>query len=188
MIELVKLAAEIQDYIEQNQWCFCFIGGIANLRWGELRSTQDVDLTLFVGFGNENFYIENFLSKFSPRKNNMREFALRNRVLLLNSSEGYPFDVALGALLYEERMISRGSYSKYADDISLYTCCAEDLIITKAFASRDLDWLDIKGIIIRQGKALNWALIKKELHPLCELKEQPEILQRLDDLREKFLQ
>jgi hypothetical protein len=33
----------------------------------------------------------------------------------------------------------------------------------KAFASRDQDWLDIKGILIRQGDRLDWPYILEQL-------------------------
>lgn len=36
-----------------------------------------------------------------------RDFALRNRVLLLRSSEGIGIDIALGALPFEEKAIER---------------------------------------------------------------------------------
>lgn len=35
MIELFEVAKELQELCEQQQWKFCFIGGIALQRWGE---------------------------------------------------------------------------------------------------------------------------------------------------------
>ena len=55
----------------------------------------------------------------------------------------------------------------------------------KAFAERDKDWLDIEGIIIRQGSKLDWQYIEKQLTPLCELKESPHIMTRLDELKKR---
>lgn len=67
----------------------------------------------------------------------------------------------------------------------LRTCSAEDLIVMKAFAGRDHDWGDVKGIIARQGRALKWPLIFAELGPLCELKEAPEIVTHLQRVRDE---
>jgi hypothetical protein len=53
----------------------------------------------------------------------------------------------------------------------------------KAFAGRELDWADVKGVIARQGQALDWPLVFSELKPLCELKEAPEIVPQLEKLR-----
>lgn len=61
----------------------------------------------------------------------------------------------------------------------LLTCSAEDLIVHKAFADRPQDWLDIDGVVARQGAALNRQQIWFELEPLVELKEEPAILERL---------
>ena len=52
-------------------------------------------------------------------------------------------------------------------------------MVHKAFADRDLDWLDLKGILQRQGTRLNVDLIFEELRPLLQLKGEPEIEERL---------
>ena len=49
------------------------------------------------------------------------------------------------------------------------TCSAEDLVVFKAFASRDKDWLDIEGIVLRQAGKLDERLIWQELQPLVDL-------------------
>jgi hypothetical protein len=55
----------------------------------------------------------------------------------------------------------------------------------KAFADRDRDWLDIETVLVRQGATLNWKQITSELNPLSELKEAPDIPDRLEKLRQK---
>lgn len=62
---------------------------------------------------------------------------------------------------------------------------SNDLIVLKSFASRPQDWIDIEGVIIRQGRALYQDLITAELTPLAELKEDPEILDQLERLFHK---
>lgn len=64
------------------------------------------------------------------------------------------------------------------------TCSAEDLVVLKAFASRPQDWIDIKGVLVRQGAKLNRSLVLEELEPLVELKEEPEILVQLQRMLE----
>ena len=66
-------------------------------------------------------------------------------------------------------------------------CTAEDLVVMKAFANRVIDWHDVRGVIVRQGSAnMDWSYIQQELVPLCEAKEEPEILDRLISLKRKF--
>lgn len=56
---------------------------------------------------------------------------------------------------------------------------AEELVVHKAFASRERDWLDIDGICARQGTNLDIPLVLAELEPLATLKDDPDILPRL---------
>jgi len=56
---------------------------------------------------------------------------------------------------------------------------AEELVVYKAFASRERDWLDVDGICARQGAKLDCSLILAELEPLAALKEDSDILPRL---------
>ncbi len=45
------------------------------------------------------------------------------------------------------------------------TCSADDLVVHKAFASRDQDWADVDGILMRQGPRLDVKLIFEEIDP-----------------------
>ena len=75
----------------------------------------------------------------------------------------------------------------FAEGVMLRICTAEDLIVMKAFAGREQDWMDVRMTIVRQGvETLDWDYILHHLTPLAEVKEEPEILQRLDDLRERY--
>lgn len=176
---LFAAAYDLQTFCEQQSWAFCFIGGIAVQRWGQPRFTQDVDATLLTGFGDEDAFITPLLTRYAPRLPDGREFALQTRVLLLHTSDGIPLDIALGAIPFEEHAVQRASVFRFDDPYRLRTCSAEDLLVHKAFANRPQDWLDIDGILLRQGRALRLALVWDELAPLVALKEEPEILDRL---------
>jgi hypothetical protein len=172
-------ALELQATCLRQQWRFCFIGGVAVQRWGEPRLTQYVDLTVITGFGNEVIFVDRLLAEYSPRREDAREFALTYRVLLLLTSHGIPADVALGAVPFEEKAVVRATPFDVGEGASLLTCSAEDLIVFKVFAGRDKDWLDVEGIVTRQGKGLDEELILAEVTPLLELKEAPEAADRL---------
>jgi hypothetical protein len=86
---------------------------------------------------------------------------------------------------FEERAVARASPFDIGEGCSLLTCSAEDLVVLKAFAGRDKDWLDIEGVVVRQGARLNRALVWRELEPLLELKEAPESAVRLARLLER---
>jgi len=180
MNPLFQAGLEFQQFMKTRNWPFCFIGGLAVLRWGEMRMTQDIDLCLLSGFGNEDRYIYELLATFETRISEAVDFALTNRVLLLSASNSIAVDVSLSGLPFEEQMIERATPFPYAPDCSLLTCSAEDLIVLKAFADRTKDWTDVEGIINRQAPHLDIHYIITHLSPLCEVKETPEIMNKLE--------
>lgn len=81
--------------------------------------------------------------------------------------------------------MERASLFAISDRDSITTCSAEDLVVHKAFAGRDKDWGDIRGIVARQLH-LDQKLIWDELLPLLELRDDTETepkLRRLLSLR-----
>jgi hypothetical protein len=180
---VIQAAAELQRVCQAQGWRYCFIGGLALLRWGEPRETVDVDLTLLTGFGGERSFIDVLASHFRPRVDDVVAFALVHRVLLLKTATGVGLDIALGGLPFEDEVVTRSSLFTYPPDIPLRTCSAEDLVVLKAFADRPRDWVDVEGILVRQGRTLDWTYVERQLTPLVELKEEPSILARLAQLR-----
>ena len=187
MIELVAAANEIQQYLNQRGWQFCVIGGLAVQRWGSPRATQDVDLTLLTGIGEEFRFIDALLTSFSARRPDSRQVAEQARVLLIAASNGTPLDVSLGWLPYEERLIERASPFDFAPGSPVFTCSAEDLIVTKAFANRPRDWVDVDDVISVQRGNLDWECIERELTELCTLREDNEPLLRLLQSKQRLV-
>ncbi|SPF54280.1 conserved hypothetical protein [Candidatus Sulfopaludibacter sp. SbA4] len=186
MTPLIEAAHDLQAFFNQRQWPFCIIGGIAVLRWGEPRFTRDVDVTLLCGFGREDEFIGPLLSSdYRGRISDAAEFARRNRVLLLESPNGVPIDVALGGLPFEELMVERSSLFEFTPGCPLRTCSAEDLVVLKLFAFRPRDVLDVETVVVRQRGALDWVYIESHLAPLSALKEQPEITEALARMRRR---
>jgi hypothetical protein len=178
--ELVRVARDLQDLFLECGWEFCFIGGLAVQCWSEPRFTKDVDVTLVTGIGGEDLFVDALLQRYQPRRPDARPFALVNRVLLLKSDDGIGIDVALGALGFERDAVSRAREVEVFPGVRLRVCSPEDLIVMKAFASRDQDWHDVRFTVARQGHgALDWDYIYGQLEPLAEVKEEPEIVARL---------
>ncbi len=180
MNAIFAAALDLQRFCEQLEWDFCFIGGLAVQRWGEPRMTRDADLTLLAGFGTEESYIDTLLETFEGRLPDARNFALSHRVILARHSNNTPLDIALGALPFEEGSVRRSSLWDIGEG-KLRTCSANDLVVHKAFAGRDQDWLDVRGIIIRSGHLLDLEFIDRELIPLLALKQSPSNLDRLHE-------
>ena len=184
MIDLITEARRFQLFCRQMDWRFCFIGGLPVQHWGEPRLTRDVDVTVLAGFGGEQDFISSILDLYEPRRPDAEEFALRNRVLLVRSGSGVSLDISLGALPFEEEMICRASNVEFLPGIELCICSPEDLIVMKCFAGRPQDWQDVASVIVRQGaENLDWKYISSNIGPLAAVKEEPEIIERLERLR-----
>ena len=185
MKPLFRTAAELESAIIPAGWRYSFIGGIALQRWGQPRLTNDIDITIIASFGKEESFIDLLLSKYHPRIEDAKQFALQNRVLLLFSDDKIPIDIVFGGIPFEEHLVERSSRFEFLPGLSLLTCSAEDLIVMKAFADRARDWADIETIIIRQKNQLDWVAINKELDVLCALKPSSGIPVHLDALKQK---
>ncbi|MCX6935603.1 MAG: nucleotidyltransferase [Verrucomicrobia bacterium] len=187
MNELAQLALGLQTFWQGKGWKGCVIGGLAVQAWGEPRFTMDVDLNLLVGLGREEEFIDAWLEKFSARIPNVKEFALENRVLLLRSLEGIGIDIALGCLPYEDEAIGRAVDVEFDQGVKIKICTPEDLLIMKSFADRPQDWIDIRGILIRQNpRSLDWSYIRRHLKVLLDAKESPELMTKLEKLRDEL--
>jgi hypothetical protein len=182
---VLRAAHELQLFCRAQEWRFCFIGGIALQRWGEPRQTIDVDLTLLTGFGTEAPFVDSLLQRFQARVAEARSFALEHRVVLLRSAAGVGLDIALAGLPFEASAVARASDYEYPHGITLRTCSAEDLLVMKAFAGRGQDWVDVERVLERQGPGLDWTYVRQQLTPLAELKGEPGIVQRLEELRSR---
>ncbi len=88
MIDLITEAHNFQSLCLQSSWQFCFIGGLPVQHWGEPRLTRDIDITLLTDFGDERDLVATILKSYQPRRADAAEFALRHRVLLVQSDAG----------------------------------------------------------------------------------------------------
>jgi hypothetical protein len=185
MTPLITSALELQQFCEDKKWRFCFIGGLALQVWGQQRLTRDIDITLLTNFENEEVFVGALLQRYRGRLPDAANFALKNRVLLLETPGGIGIDISLGGLLFENDAVDRATYKRYSNEISLKTCSAEDLIVFKAVASRPQDWIDIESVIIKQ-KTLDWDYIEGYLTQFAEILYSRDALEVLQKLKDRF--
>jgi len=176
-----KAAQEVHQFFIKEGISYAIIGGIALQRWGEPRFTRDVDITILVNLSNEKEILKKILSVFSPRISNALEFAIKNRICLVQSKEGCEIDISLGITVYEEEVIHRTVDYHLRGENVIKICSAEDLIIHKAVAGRPQDLLDIESIFMRQGNNLDVKYIRKWLKEFSKILEMREILKRFDE-------
>lgn len=180
---LIGAAWQAQEQLSGAGFRFCFIGGLALLRWGEPRYTQDIDLSVLCPYGEELATARRLAQLFQPRFAGAIEFTLESRVFLARTADGTPVDIALGAIDFELRCIERASAFDFGGNMRLFTCSAEDLIVMKVFANRERDWPDVEAVITHRASALDWELIERELTPLLPLQGGEPAWKRLGELR-----
>lgn len=122
MNSLLEAAADVCGILTKLQYQFCVIGGIALQRWGEPRTTIDIDVSIFAGFGAETETVRELLRHFRPRFNDTVEFSQANRIALLKTEEEIGIDISLGALPFEQRVIERSSEWDVPEHGQIKTC------------------------------------------------------------------
>jgi len=171
MNSVFDAALEVQTLFQEQGWKFCIIGGLAVIRWGRMRATQDADFSLLTGFGDEDDFLSVIDGSLNAREAGELEFARAARVYRAFASNGAPVDIALAGLPFEEELIDRATQYEFRPDCALITCSASDLIVMKAFAGRDQDWADVRNVAASQWDTLDWEVIEQNLEFICEMGE-----------------
>ncbi len=187
MIDLIREASVLQDFLESKGWDFFFIGGVAVQIWGQPRLTQDIDLTVFTNLRNEPELVAEFLKRYKPKFSGVEHFALTERILPMFTESGIGIDLTLGGLSDTSEALTRSTYQRFVEDLSLRICSADDLIIMKTVAARPRDWIDVESVVIRQEK-LDWDYIISTLNSLTDYKDLRPEIENLDSLKLKFYQ
>ena len=184
---LFKAALEVQRGLVAEGIEFCFIGGVALQRWGEVRFTTDVDLTAWCPLGDEQKTADKLKRLFPARHTDIDidNVAKLSRMYLGIGPTGHRVDISMGWIPYERRLMDRSVDIDFGIEEPLRCCSAEDLAILKTVAGRGQDWVDLKRIIQRSGRSMNWDLVWTELKVLLDLVEEPESLDRLRELVER---
>ncbi len=183
---LARAAAEILAFLDSRGRQACVIGGVAVARWGEPRTTQDVDLTVRTEFGTEEAVLEDLLSRFPSRIAEPRRFAVQNRIVLLTLSGGINADVSFASFPFELEAVERSSLWSISSELVLRTCSAEDLIVYKLVAARPGDIQDVIRVVQRQGLRLDIERIRYWGGQFAELKEDPDLLRPFEDALQRL--
>lgn len=158
------------------------IGGIAVGFLGKPRFTADVDAIFLLSIDDISQFLEFAHEEgIVPRIQNAKEFARKNRILLLKHSlTDTDIDISLGILPFEEEMVERGSIKSVAN-LSVRLPTPEDLIIMKAIAQRPKDFDDIRTIV-EKYPILDVERIKQWVIAFAEALEQPELWRQIEQL------
>lgn len=125
---------ELREFLDEQGWEYCLIGGLAAGRWGEARFTHDIDVVVRSAFGDEEDFIKPLLKKFKKRIADAAQFAKAVRTVLVMAGNGVGIDISLGALAFEEAMLSRARPTRIMAGVEFRTARPEDIVVMKSIA------------------------------------------------------
>lgn len=169
------------SFLQEYNYRYVVVGGLANAAWGTIRATRDVDIKVFIEDGRYEEFAEIAYKRFAPRQLPVASPLIVS--VLATNSVGVDFLLSIPG--YETTIFERAVQHKL-NHLKIWICSPEDLIIQKAIANRDQDWLDIKGILIEQMDVLDYAYIQNWLSQFAEALENPDLIQRYSELRKEL--
>jgi len=173
---LQALAAWLDDDHVPN----AIIGAVGVSLVAQSRITKDIDGVVWVDGNRWEAFVASAISHgFIPRMNDPLAFARRARILLLeHQTTGVEIDLSFGALPFEREMIDRAK-TVVVGNISVRVATPEDLMITKAVASRPKDIADLE-MILNVHQELDLPRIRYWTREFAAVLEMPEIEENLE--------
>lgn len=150
------------------------VGGVANLQWGDPRTTLDLDITVaaedqtLVGLAQEVGHII---------VGDPAAFLAKTRVLPLRLGDGTRIDFIAATVPYELSAIRRARTVDIGGRPCRF-CAPEDLVIHKIVSDRPRDHADVRGILRRQAKVIDLEYLDPLVEALSRDLAKPEILER----------
>lgn len=151
-MEFDKLFVRIAKVFNDNKIPYMVIGGQAVIFHGEFRTTRDIDLTLGVDI-SEFDRIKSCLDEIGLMMlvKDPKDFVLHNWVLPLKDKvSGIRVDISFSFSPYERQAIDNAISYELNNTLIKY-CKAEDLIVHKIFAGREIDLIDVRKVLLKNN-------------------------------------
>jgi hypothetical protein len=156
------------------------IGGVAASLLGRPRITRDLDAMVMILEADwPKFVAAAAKFGFSPRVPDVLEFARESRMLLFRHSlTSIDIDIAIGELPFEADAVKRAVPTDVGG-VSVPLPTPEDLVIMKAVANREQDWLDIDGLLTAHP-TMDLKHVRQWVKSFADALESPEIGDELE--------
>ena len=175
MTALERAVGSIAKFLEDHRIPYMVIGGIANLVWGEPRSTLDVDATVLVEEAEWPGLLKDLRVVFRVIPKNPLAFLGDTHVLPIETDDGVRVDLLWARLPYEYKAIARATTEEVSGQ-RVRVCRPEDLILHKIISERPKDREDVRAVVHRQGSRLDRRYLTQTLRTLAKALDQPELL------------
>jgi hypothetical protein len=153
------------------------IGGMAVIAWGYTRSTDDVDIALAIDRHDAAKAVEVLRGQIKKHPPEAVEFAAETGVLPFVDRNGIRVDIGLSEHPYVRMAMARAVTFKIQGKPVKF-CNIEDLILHKIVSDRDQDRIDVKHLLLRNGKNLDRTYLDPLVQDLAAMLARPEIEQR----------
>lgn len=169
MTEFQRVFQSLKNTCINNKFPYMLIGGMANIIHGSTRTTQDVDVVVFVEYHELGEVVAAFQDAFLSRVSDPLSFMKNHFVLpLTHRKTEIDIDVSIGFSQFEQRALARCKKMKFGD-IELNVCSAEDLILFKLVAARPRDLLDVQELMHRYRGKLDTQYLKSTAEGFSEV-------------------
>jgi predicted nucleotidyltransferase len=176
---------ELLDVLEKRNIQYYIIGGFAAIGHGFLRATEDIDITVLIEPEKFLSIYDEIEEYYQPLFRDFKDIISKLFILpLRHKSTGFKIDVSFGFSLIEEKFFERSRKIKYGE-IEVNVCSLEDLILQKLIAYRGRDMDDIKSLIQRNRKKIDWNYLEENIK-LFERAIDIELKERFDSLMKEI--
>ena len=177
MSELAAALHQVASELDEAEIPYMVIGGLANLVWGDPRTTRDVDVTADISQVGTEGILEVAGRLGRPLADDPRDIAERGRLVPLRTDSGVRVDLVLAALPFEMEAIRRAREIE-VEGVPVRVCTPEDLIVMKSVSRRPRDHEDVIGVLRRQRDSLDLDALESTITGLAEDLADPEIASR----------
>jgi hypothetical protein len=160
------------ETVERLGYRYALIGGIALAQWGVVRATYVVDLQVLAPGGDYAAARKALRTAFPQAA---RQEIGRSPFIVAVSIGDVIVDFLLALPGYEELIIER-AIRRDLNGWSAWICSAQDLIIQKAVADREKDWLDVEALLTEQRGRIDLTYTSGWLAQFAEALERPEMM------------
>ena len=131
------------------------IGGVAVGLWGDPRATRDADLKVLLGREEADRLLVVLTPDYVSLLPDPRQALRRQAMVFVKSPEDVRVDLLLADTPYDVTAVQRGRTIEVQSGVTLHVCSPEDLLIYKLISTRPRDHEDARGVVRRQGNALD---------------------------------
>ncbi len=155
MENLLQSILALQQRLSEEEILSIVIGGLAVATWGEPRLTRDVDLKVLLSRQDADRLLDILSTEYVPLTSQPKKMLRGQGLIFVQDTAGTRLDIMLADTPYDILAIERGRDVEVQPGIAVRVCSPEDLIIYKIISTRLRDHEDIRGVVRRQGNALD---------------------------------